>query len=159
MKRRLVLRVEEKPRAADRRGVHRRLRAFNEAKVGRPVSPREFSVFVRDTDGAIVGGLNALTYWDWLHVDHLWVDDGLRGHGWGRRLLAAAERIGRDRGCRGVWLDTMSFQAPGFYRHMGYREFGRLDEHPAGQSLHFFWKSLAVKAQPRARSRTPARRR
>src|SRR5712692_3247481 len=46
----------------------------------------------------------------WLHIDNLWLDEALRGCGWGRRLLATAERVAVRRGCRGAWLDTRSFQ-------------------------------------------------
>jgi GNAT superfamily N-acetyltransferase len=153
-RRRLALRVEEKPAAADRREIHRRLRAFNAEQVGRPLNLREFSVFVRDGDGTIVGGVNGVTYWNWLFVEQLWLDESLRRRGWGRRLMAAAERVALDRGCTGAWVDTMSFQAPGFYRRLGYRQFGELPDHPTGSSQMWFWKPLARQAS----RRRPARR-
>jgi hypothetical protein len=36
----------------------------------------------------------------------------------------------------------MSFQAPDFYRKLGYEEFGRLDDFPPGHSRLFFRKNL-----------------
>jgi hypothetical protein len=39
--------------------------------------------------------------------------------------VAEAERHGRDLGCHSAWLETFSFQAPDFYRRLGYHEFAR----------------------------------
>jgi ribosomal protein S18 acetylase RimI-like enzyme len=64
-----------------------------------------------------------------------------------RRLRRApageAEDEARSRGCHAVWLDSFSFQAPGFYRRLGFHEFGRLDDYPAGHARHFLWKPLS----------------
>ena len=155
-RRRFALHVDERPAEADADKIKMGLRAFNEVRTGRPLNVRKFALWVKDGDGVIVGGLTGMTYWDWLYVDYLWLDEGLRRRGWGTRLIERAEHLGVARGCRGAWLDTFSFQAPGFYRRMGYREFGRMNDHPTGESRHFFWKPLAAKRQA---SRTPARRR
>jgi ribosomal protein S18 acetylase RimI-like enzyme len=154
-RRRHALQLDEKPAERDVARIVAGLRAFNERQTKRPLNRRKFSVYVRDGDGAIAGGLVGVTYWDWLYIDYLWLGAELRRRGWGRRLLREAERVGRERGCRAAWLDTFSFQAPGFYRRMGYTEFGRMDEHPSGHARHFLWKRL-VRRQAR---RTPARRR
>jgi GNAT superfamily N-acetyltransferase len=153
---RLALRTDEDPRPQDVESIVTRLRAFNEERTGRPIGARKFAVYVTDGDGAIAGGLVGITYWDWSYVDYLWIEEPLRKRGWGRKLIDRAEAIAVGRGCRGVWLDTFSFQAPGFYRRMGYREFGRMDDHPSGASRHFFWKPLPASPQPTS---APARRR
>ena len=154
-RRRFALHVDEAPAEADADKIKLGLRAFNEVRTGRPLNARKFAVWIKDGDGSIVGGLTGITYWDWMYVDYLWLDERLRLRGWGRRLMERAERIAIARGCRGSWLDTFSFQAPGFYRRMGYREFGSMKDHPTGESRHFFWKRLTAKRQGR---RTPARR-
>jgi ribosomal protein S18 acetylase RimI-like enzyme len=46
--------------------------------------------------------------------------------------MAAVEAEARSLGCRGAYLDTFSFQAPKFYEKLGYREFGRIADFPAG---------------------------
>ena len=38
--------------------------------------------------------------------------------------------------------DTLAFQAKPFYEKLGYREFGRLEQYPAGGTKHFLWKPL-----------------
>ncbi|MBI0432379.1 N-acetyltransferase [Roseomonas sp. KE0001] len=97
----------------------------------------------RGADGAVQAGLVAEYALDWLYVDKLWVDAGLRGQGIGRRLLAAAEDWTRARGGVGVHLHSSSFQAPDFYRGLGYAEIGRLEGRPAGHDRFWFAKRLA----------------
>lgn len=106
------------------------------------------SIFLRDRRDEIVGGLLGFVWGGWLYVQFLWVAGHLRGRGHGARLLRTAERIARDRRCRAVYLTSFSFQAPGFYRKQGYREFARLDDHPLGHAQHFLRKDLARNRRP-----------
>ncbi|HEX8209458.1 MAG TPA: GNAT family N-acetyltransferase [Longimicrobium sp.] len=117
------------------------LRAHNEARVGDPgYSP--LHVLLRDDEGEVRGGLAGDVYLGWLFVRYLWVAEEHRGGGYGECLLREAEDEARSRGCHAIWLDTFSFQAPGFYRRLGFQEFGRLDDYPAGHARHFLWKPL-----------------
>jgi GNAT superfamily N-acetyltransferase len=93
-------------------------------------------------DQEIVGGVIGEVYWGWLHVDLLWVGDGLRGRGYGHRLLTAVEDRARQGGAKNAYLDTFSFQAPGFYEQHGYRVFGELADFPAGHRRYFYTKQL-----------------
>ena len=93
-------------------------------------------------DGAFVGGLVGQTYMGWLAVDGLWVAAEHRGRGHATALMARAEVEARARGATHCVLDTFSFQAPDFYRKLGYREFARLDGFPAGHCRHYMTKSL-----------------
>jgi GNAT superfamily N-acetyltransferase len=93
-------------------------------------------------DQEIVGGVIGATYWDWFHLDLLWVKDDLRGRGHGHRLLTLAEDEARRRGARNAYLDTFSFQAPDFYEQHGYRIFGELQDFPPGHRRYFFAKQL-----------------
>jgi GNAT superfamily N-acetyltransferase len=97
---------------------------------------------LRAPDQQIVGGIIGSTYWDWLHVDLMWVKQELRGRGYGHRLLMLAEEEARQRGARNVYLDTFSFQAPAFYQKRGYRVFGQLQDFPSGHQRFFLTKSL-----------------
>ena len=93
-------------------------------------------------DEEIVGGALGELYWDWLHLDLLWVTDELRGRGFGHRLLNVIEDEARSRGAKNVFLDTFSFQAPGFYQRYGYRVFGELPDFPRGSTRYFLTKEL-----------------
>lgn len=93
-------------------------------------------------DREIVGGVIGATYWDWFYVNLMWVKEAVRGRGYGSSLLARAEDEARQRGAKQVYLDTFSFQAPGFYRRHGYEVFGVLRDFPPGHERYFLTKHL-----------------
>jgi len=117
------------------------LRSYNRSKAGTS-NHKELCIFLRDDDGKIVGGLNGETYWGWLYVENLVVDESVRTKGYGSKLLQAAEDEARNRGCSFVHLDTYSFQALPFYKKHGYTVFGELDDFPPGGKRHFLRKTL-----------------
>ena len=97
-------------------------------------------LLARDANGKVQGGLLGQTYWSSCSIDVLTVAEPYRRQGIGSCLLAKAEEIARERGCIGVRLDTMSFQAPDFYIRHGYGEFSRIDDYPPGYTRHWFMK-------------------
>ncbi|GAA4840281.1 GNAT family N-acetyltransferase [Actinomycetospora corticicola] len=101
---------------------------------------RTLAIFVHD-DG-LVGGIAGYTHFSWLFVQQLWVDGSRRGTGLGSALLRAAEDEARRRECRGVWLDTYSFQARPFYEAHGYEVFGEIADYPPGHAKYFLKKAL-----------------
>lgn len=90
----------------------------------------------------IVGGAIGVTYYDWFHLDLLWVEAAMRGRGYGHRLLMLAEEEARKRGAKNAYLDTFSFQAPAFYERHGYQVFGKLEDFPRGHERLFLTKEL-----------------
>ena len=80
------------------------------------------------------------TFASWLYVELLWLPEELRGSGLGVRVLAEAEAEAARRDCIGSHLDTFSFQAPGFYRRLGYEVFGVIDDYPPGHRRLFLRK-------------------
>jgi enoyl-CoA hydratase len=81
----------------------------NFAAVGRD-DLRELTVRVED-DGELVAGLSGWTWGTSAGIGMVWVRDADRRGGWGARLLGAAEREARDRGCRQVLVSSFTFQA------------------------------------------------
>ena len=94
----------------------------------------------RDAAGVVQSGVKFITALEWLFVNWLWVAAPYRRTGEGSRLLREAEADARQEGCRGVYLDTFSFQAPKFYEKLGFREFGRIADFPAGHSRIWLMK-------------------
>jgi GNAT superfamily N-acetyltransferase len=129
---------------AARDALRRQIDTFNDShtRLGEP--ERKLAVLLRDpATGALQGGLLAVSYYRWLFVDVLFLPEHLRGAGLGRRIMQAAEREAVRRDCIGVWLVSFSFQAPGFYRRLGYREFGTLD-FPRGHQAILLQKTDAL---------------
>jgi GNAT superfamily N-acetyltransferase len=137
----LRLDIEDDPAQADVEVLPDGLEAFNESRWPKHQPWKPLAVFVRDSE-RIVAGLAGETYSGWLFIRYLWVSDGLRGKGIGRRLMAAGEDRALERGCHAAWLDTFSFQAPAFYRKLGYEVFGELDWSPDFKR-YFLQKRLA----------------
>jgi GNAT superfamily N-acetyltransferase len=92
---------------------------------------------VHGPDGNTAGGVIGAVFWDWLYIDLMWLPEGLRGRGLGRELLQSLEEEARKQGARHVFLDTFSFQAPGFYQKHGYEVFGELPGFPAGHTRFY----------------------
>lgn len=136
------LSVERQPSIEDRRVLSDALGEFNEPFLPK-ADPHSVAVLARGSDGELRAGLDGFTYAGWLFIRYLWVDAELRRSGVGRALMAEAEREARRLGCHSVWVDTFSFQAPGFYAKLGYREFGRLDYPPDHQRI-FLQKQLVA---------------
>ncbi len=96
-----------------------------------------------DDQDRIQAVLTADIFWDWIHVDELWVSAELRGSGVGRELMHRVEALARDRELQGIWLWTQSWQAEGFYQRLGYEEFARLENFPKGHARIGFRKRLS----------------
>jgi GNAT superfamily N-acetyltransferase len=137
----LRLAPEANPDKATVDAIAEGLNAYNES-----LAPgggwEELWIVGRDDDDAVQAGLKGITEYDWLFVNWLWVAESCRRQGVGSRLLADAEAVARERGCTSIYLDTFSFQAPDFYKRLGFKEFGRLNDFPPGRTRIWLWKSL-----------------
>ena|SRR5262245_10374299 len=100
--------------------------------------------FLKDDEEEVVGGILGYEWGGWLHITHLWVSDTLRGQGFGKLLLAAAEQHALNSGCRQSLLETFSFQARPFYERFGYEVAGQIDGYPDGYTCYFMKKRLAA---------------
>jgi ribosomal protein S18 acetylase RimI-like enzyme len=128
--------------AADIAAVGDRIDAWNMDVTG-VHDYRQVAIFLRDAADAIRGGVTGGVWGGWLHVVSLWVDEDLRGHGFGRDLRLAAEAEARAAGARAAFLETHTFQAPGLYRRLGYEVVAEIDDYPPGESQLVMRKSLA----------------
>ena len=117
------------------------IRNYNTQQAGDDKFQRLYFV-LHAPDQVIVGGVIGATYWGWFYIDLLWVKDDLRGRGYGHRLLTLAEDEARQRGAKNAYLDTFSFQAPGFYQQHGYQVFGELQDFPDGHQRYFLTNQL-----------------
>src|SRR5262245_48580193 len=109
-----TLALEDAPQQATLDAVRAGLGAYNRAYAP-DTTFRPLVLLLRDAGGALLGGLLGGTYWGWLYIEILWLDEQARRQGYGSRMLVAAEREALARGCHGAHVDTMSFQALPFY--------------------------------------------
>jgi GNAT superfamily N-acetyltransferase len=127
------------------------LSAFNLATSG--VHERtEFTVRIEDDAADLVAGLSGWTWGTCAGISLVWVRDDRRGQGVGARLLEAAERVARERGCGQIVVSSFTFQAPGFYERHGFVETGRIEGLPVEGAADV----QLVKHLPRPALRSPS---
>ena len=129
------------PDPTDVQVVREGLDAHNAAQ-GAPVDWEPLMLFIRDKQGTIVGGLTGGTYWGWLYIGRLWIEEHLRGQGYGSRVLTEAEQEALRRGCHHAYLDTQDFQVLPFYQKHAYTVYGELEDMPIGHTRYSLQKKL-----------------
>lgn len=121
--------------------IYQGLSAYNQRVLGEehftPVR-----LIARDDAGQIVAGLLGDLYFNWLYIAILWVREEWRGRGIGSRLMAQVEAYAAAEGRTHVHVDTFDFQAPDFYRRLGYVEHGALGPYGDGHIRYYFQKVL-----------------
>ncbi len=138
-----------------RRALLDLIETYNDAQTGLPDPGQKLALLIHDpVTGEVRGGLRAISYYGWMFIELLVLDESLRGQGLGTRLMREAEAEARRRGLIGIWLDTFSFQARPFYERLGYRVFGQLDDFPPGGGR--FWLSKKLDAGPALAEKAPS---
>ena len=113
---------------------------YNTEKMGKQKYKR-LAISLREGN-KIVGGIVGEVWTTVLFIQLFWMEQKLRGKDHGTKLIKAIEDEARRFGATRSYLDTMSFQAPGFYRSCGYEEFGSIEGYQGGVTRHWFTKSL-----------------
>ncbi len=121
--------------------IRDRLLQFNQERAG-PFRDVRLVLTARGAAGELLGGLVGLGFWNGLFIDLLWVEESSRRRGIGTALMQAAESQARKRGWQVCFLSTFTFQAPEYYRRLGYEPFGELKGMPPGHSRTWFAKWL-----------------
>lgn len=98
--------------------------------------------FVAEDEGSIAGVITGRAYYNEVHIGDLIVGKDFRRLGIGSRLVRAVEDAYKDKGYEKITLTTFGFQAPEFYKKLGYEvEFVREDKDPK-LSKYFLAKQL-----------------
>ena len=98
--------------------IHEKFSAFGEEN-GVTLNYDEFC-FAAEIGGKIAGVVTGRAYYNEVHIGDLIVDEPYRRSGLGSRLVRAVESAYRGKGYDVVTLTTFGFQAPEFYRKLGY---------------------------------------
>lgn len=131
-----ILTEENSPEATE---ILSGLRHYNASHAG-PTVKEHLTLAYKNQDGKVIAGLIGHSSWDWFFTSILWVDESYRGQKLGFHLLSETQKIAAARGCKGMHLDTFSFQAPGFYEKLGFIKFGELADCPIPGMTRFFYK-------------------
>lgn len=103
---------------------------------------RSLAVGMHLPDGALLGGALGRSWGLCCELQQLWVREDRRGQGLGATLMRAFEAQAAARGCELIYLETFSFQAPGFYRRLGYEEAACLEGFAPGLAKYLMRKRL-----------------
>lgn len=132
--------VLEKHYGAAKKAIWAGLVAYNRSVIG-ALPGKTVVVSVKD-EGAVAGGVVGEVWAGWLFIQLFWLQEALRGRDLGSEALQTLEAEARRLGATQAYVDTFSFQAPDFYRKLGYHEFGRLEGWPLGHSRYWMTKAL-----------------
>ncbi|AGF56152.1 ribosomal protein S18 acetylase RimI-like enzyme [Clostridium saccharoperbutylacetonicum] len=137
----MKFKVTDKIKKQDEETIFKNLLEYNLARI-EDKNPKDLGVYLEDEKGEMIGGLIGNTHGNWLTIKFLWVSENVRGQSIGSKLLKKAEETAKERGCKYVFLDTFSFQAPEFYKKYGYEEKFVLEEYPIKGKRHYYTKTL-----------------
>lgn len=113
------------------------------AKLKKNQPPIEtFGFFVKNNHQKILAGCNGAMYYGCLYIDSLWVDESMRGKNIGTQLLQAAENLGIEKGSLFSTVNTMDWEALGFYQKLGYQFEYQRTGYLNQSTLYFLKKSL-----------------
>jgi len=117
-------------RPADRPDVDRKIKTFG--------------IFDYDAEQNLQSGVLVYVHPGWSYIDALWVSEEKRGQGLGRLLMKQAEEEAMKRGCHSAYLWTQDFEAPEFYKKLGYQQFVTFENFIPGHQRTGFMKQLAA---------------
>ena len=98
--------------------------------------------FAAKEDGKIIGVITGRAYYNEVHIGDLIIDEKYRRLQIGTKLVKAVEDTYSGREYTKITLTTFGFQAPEFYKKLGYElEYVRKDEDPK-LCKYFYIKSI-----------------
>jgi ribosomal protein S18 acetylase RimI-like enzyme len=134
--------LETEPRPEDVAFLEERLIDFSIRTTG--ITDGKFiGIFLRKINGSPVGGVYGWTWGGTCYIRYLFVPEGMRRQGEGARLMRAVEHEAKARNCRKIVLETYGFQAPGFYKKLGFEAVSRVADYPSGHEYITMVKCLA----------------
>ena len=95
-----------------------------------------------ELDGKTIAGIVAGSTYDTLEIDYLFVDEEYRRNGLGTKLMKHVEDLAKSNGIKTILVNTYSFQAPEFYKKLGYKEMFVVDPCYKDYKQYFFIKKL-----------------
>lgn len=129
----------------EREHLFRRLREWTKDQAGQWVLSNQeeaITLVVRDKVGNIAGGVFGDAFLGHFFVKIFWIETQYRKKGLGTKLMKQLEEEARKSGCVTISLETLDFQAEGFYNKLGYQKFSELEFFPGGPVKIYMRKTL-----------------
>ena len=102
----------------------------------------DFTFAAYNESNEIIGVITGRAYYNEVHIGDLIVDKRYRRTGLGSKLVSTVENKYSNKGYDKITLTTFGFQAPEFYKKLGYElEFIRKDADPK-LSKYFYSKPM-----------------
>jgi GNAT superfamily N-acetyltransferase len=147
--------VESDPDPEINRFLEDQLYEFNVQTSG-TTDDKLLAILLRGPDGEVVGGAYGWTWGGTCYVRSLFLPESMRNRGHDARIMRTLEQEAVARGCEQIMLQTHSFQAPAFYRKLGFTVIGVVDDYPRGHQYLTMLKRLPVNI-PLPAERDPGR--
>jgi GNAT superfamily N-acetyltransferase len=103
----------------------------------------KISIGIKINDKIIAGVDASVTAYKILYVSTIFVEEGYRRKGIGKKLMETLENRAKEIGVNLIRLDSFNWQGYEFYIKIGYELIGRYENKIDGFSEYFFIKRLA----------------
>lgn len=100
-----------------------------------------FAIEVRQNEN-LIGIGEGYSFGNELYWQKIIFCEAFRGQGLGKQLYAEIEKIARERSCMKIWVDTFSYQAPEFYKKLGFSEHTVIQNYRGKYNRIFFVKEI-----------------
>ncbi|WP_088072700.1 GNAT family N-acetyltransferase [Gottfriedia luciferensis] len=138
------LQITKELNEKDKKSINNSLYEFNLKHFPKDLRGRyeEINLFLKDENNTVRGGILGEICWNWLEIHVFIIDEDIRKHGYGTKLLLEIEQIAIEKNCDFIKLDTLSFQALDFYKMLGYQVYGTLDKVGRDYKHYYIKKDL-----------------
>jgi len=135
---------EEKFNKDNRKVVGEILKAYNDNAMKGSESFKLLEIVAKNEAGEVIGGLYGYNQRGWLYVDWLVIHEDYRKQGIGADLMKQAEKIALKRNLNKIRLSTFEFQAPDFYKKIGFKVVAIEEGFPEGFKTYYMQKFLVL---------------
>ena len=134
---------QEHPFTSERKAQLRGVLREHAAALGKTYDENDQRVLMVHDGATFVGGVSFACLWTSMYIKQLAIAPPYRGQGVGTALVQQVVALAEQAKCHFITVETMGFQAVGFYEKMGFvTEFVR--DYAPGKALYYMKKTLTA---------------
>jgi len=135
--------LESTPKKEDLDRLRFEIDQNNIAVTGTSTGNKDIVLFIRNSKNNLIAGVQGdYNTSGWLYICCIWVSEEYRSQGYGTLLIRCIESEAKKNGCTNSYLNTIEFQAPEFYKRLGYHVFASLENFHQNYTKYFLKKNL-----------------